>query len=56
MTIIQLIFVKFEVKFLIMIKWHKKQLDKIMKKFGLNTYQITKSEGRLADLHSPGAD
>ena len=40
MTIIQLIFVKFDVKFLIMIKWHKKQLDKIMKKFGLNTYQI----------------
>ena len=23
-----------------MIKWHKKQLDKIMEKFGLNTYQI----------------
>ena len=23
-----------------MIKWHRKQLDKIMKKFGLNTYQI----------------
>jgi len=23
-----------------MIKWHKKKLDNIMKKFGLNTYQI----------------